>query len=204
MVSDEIEAPTARGPARVHVDRPEDPRGLLVLGHGAGGGVDAPDLVAVRDLALERGLVVARVLQPYRVAGKRMPDRAPALDDAFTSAVSAARGDTGGPLIVGGRSSGARVACRTAGPLGADGVLCLAFPVNGRRRRDGSLPPSRLPEIDAVEVPVLVVQGDRDPFGCPPSRHDREVVVVKADHSLKKAVDDVRQAAGAWLDRLLA
>lgn len=196
---------TPRGPARAHVDGPAQPRALLVLGHGAGGGVDAPDLRAVTDAALELGMRVARVEQPYRVAGRRAPDRAPALDAAWTAAVDALRADAPGvPLVVGGRSSGARVACRTALAVGAAGVLCLAFPVEGRRRRDGTAPPSRLAELDGAGVPALVIQGDRDPFGMPPPGDGRDVVVVRGDHSLRASVPGLRAAARAWLEAIAA
>src|SRR2546423_2633620 len=117
------EVPTAYGPARVDIDPPSGPPvSLLVLGHGANGGVDAPDLVALRDAALREGVLVARVTQPYRVAGKRAPAPALQLDAAFIACVEAVRPDNLA-LLVGGRSSGARVACRTAGALGAVGVV---------------------------------------------------------------------------------
>lgn len=194
---------TTRGVARAHVEGPAAPRALLVLGHGAGGGVDAPDLLAARDAAVAAGLRVALVEQPYRVAGRRAPDRAPALDAAWIAVVKALRADAPGvPLIVGGRSSGARVACRTSGAVGAAGVLCLAFPMTGRPRRDGSPTPSRLPELDGVDVPALVVQGDRDPFGVPPPAPGRDVVVVAGDHSLRRAAGDVGAATATWLKRV--
>ncbi|HZE05453.1 MAG TPA: alpha/beta family hydrolase, partial [Solirubrobacteraceae bacterium] len=153
---------TPRGPARVHLSRPAGgaPRGALILGHGAGGGVGAPDLEAARDAALHAGLAVALVEQPYRVAGRRSPAPAPALDEAWTAVVTDLAGAElrGLPIITGGRSSGARVACRTAAATGAVGVLCLAFPLVSPRRAGASRPPAdRLGELAAVPVPVLVV-----------------------------------------------
>ena len=122
---------TPHGPARVHLHGAGNPRAALVLGHGAGGGVAAPDLVAVTRAALECDVSVALVEQPYRVAGRRSPPRAPVLDAAWLAiAEQLAAGPLDGlPLITGGRSAGARVACRTAAATGAIGVLCLAFPL---------------------------------------------------------------------------
>lgn len=155
---------TPHGPAGVDLDRPVgSPSALLVLGHGAGGGVDAPDLLALRDAALAAGLVVARVTQPYRLAGRRAPAPARQLDAAWTVVLSALRARCPRvPLVVGGRSSGARVACRTADAVGAAGVVALAFPLHppGRPER------SRAAELPA-NVPTVVVNGDRDPFGIP-------------------------------------
>ena len=150
----------------MHLQPPEgDPHGTLVLGHGAGGGVGAPDIKAAAAVANALGFMVALVEQPYRVAGRKSPAPAPQLDAAWTAVIAQLQLPAG-PLITGGRSSGARVACRTAAATRAAGVLCLAFPLEPPRR-DGPRP-SRLPELDAVSVPVLVVQGDRDPFGLPP------------------------------------
>ena len=198
-MSDLVDTP--RGPARVHADDPAGPaRGMLVLGHGAGGGITAPDLVAATDAALHCGLAVRRVEQPYRVAGRRAPAPAGQLDEAWLAVVAtlaAAAPDL--PLLAGGRSSGARVACRTAAATGAAGVLCLAFPVHppGRPER------TRLPELDAVTVPVLIVQGDRDTFGMPPPGPGRTVVVVPgADHGMRGAVAAIREAVAGWLPAL--
>lgn len=195
-MADLVETP--RGPARVHADDPDGPpRGLLVLGHGAGGGITAPDLVAVTATAVRLGLAVRRVEQPYRVAGRRSPAPAGQLDQAWQAVVAAlVSGLPGVPLLVGGRSSGARVACRTATAAGAVGVLCLAFPEHPPGRPDRT----RLPELDAVAVPVLVVQGDRDPFGLPPERPGRTVVVIAgADHALRGDLAAVRAAVADWL-----
>ena len=198
------EVATDSGPAVVRM-RSGGPRGLLCLGHGAGGGVEAPDLLAATDAALAAGWTAALVEQPYRVAGRRVPERAPRLDAAWVTVVRAVREThPGGRLVVGGRSSGARVACRTAGTLGAAGVLCLAFPLT---------PPSRdrtrLPELLSVEVPCLVVQGERDPFGsaadiAPHVGAAVTVVSVSGDHSLRRNGSEVAAALTSWLGQLLA
>jgi hypothetical protein len=197
-----LELPTPHGPARAHVNEVARPRGALVLGHGAGGGVGAADLVAARDAALACELSVALVEQPYRVAGRRSPAPAAQLDAAWTAVVSEllSGGTIVGPLVVGGRSSGARVACRTAADVDATAVLCLAFPLRPPGRPDA---PSRLPELEAVRVATLVVQGERDPFGIPPPGPRREVAVVAGDHSLR-AAGAVRDAVAAWLARAVA
>ena len=194
-----LEIETPHGPARAHVEPAASPRGAVVLGHGAAGGVTAPDLVAAAAAARAEGFAVALVEQPYRVAGRRAPAPAHQLDAAWTAVVEHLRGaqlrDV--PLVVGGRSLGARVACRTAADTGAIGVLCLAFPLQPRRK--AKPPPSRLPELDAVTVPTLVVQGERDQFGVPPPAANREVVVVRGDHGLKTDLDAVSSAIGSWL-----
>ena len=157
--------------------------------------------MAVRDVALSLGISVALVEQPYRVAGRRSPPRAPQLDAAWIAVVDYLRaGELRGlPLIVGGRSSGARVACRTAEATGAVGVLCLAFPLQPPRRSGAAPAPNRLSELDAVIVPTLVVQGANDPFGLPPGGTLREVVLVKGDHSLRGDVPSLTSAVRAWL-----
>lgn len=199
------ELATPHGPARVHLHPVASPRAALVLGHGAGGGVQAPDLQAAAAAARGEGVSVALVEQPYRVAGRRSPAPGPQLDAAWTAVVDQLRVDALAalPLLVGGRSSGARVACRTAGATGAAGVVCLAFPLQPPRRKDGRLPPSRLEELDAVSVPVLVVQGSGDPFGIPPRAPGRTVVEVSGTHSLRGDPEPVRTAVGAWLRPLL-
>jgi uncharacterized protein len=192
----EIETP--HGPARVHPHPVDAPRALLVLGHGAGGGVTAPDLVVATRVANEAGLGVALVEQPYRVAGRRSPAPARQLDAAWLGVVERVGGDV--PLLVGGRSSGARVACRTAAAAGAAGVLCLAFPVHPPGRPEKT----RLSELDAVEVPVLVVQGERDPFGMPPAAPGRTVAVVAGNHGLKADRAAIGTAVRDWLAELMA
>jgi predicted alpha/beta-hydrolase family hydrolase len=170
-----------------------------MLGHGAGGGPHAADLQAVASVATELGLTVALVEQPYRVAGRRAPPRAPQLDAAWLAVVEALAHP--GPLVVGGRSSGARVACRTASAAGAAAVLCLAFPLHPPSRAADPAA-ARLPELEGVRVPVLVVQGERDRFGVPPRAPGREVVLVPGDHSLRR-VAPVREAVAAWLATIM-
>jgi predicted alpha/beta-hydrolase family hydrolase len=190
---------TPHGSARVHFHPVADPRALLMLGHGAGGGVGAPDLLVARDIANASGLSVALVEQPYRVAGRRSPAPAAHLDAAWI-AVAQHLGEL--PLVTGGRSSGARVACRTAAVTGAVAVLCLAFPLQPPARKSGTQAPSRLPELQAVKVPMLIVQGERDPFGMPPRGRSRKVVKVAADHGLKSDRAAIASAVQRWLDRL--
>jgi predicted alpha/beta-hydrolase family hydrolase len=192
---------TPHGPAEVHLHRADSPRGALVLGHGAGGGVEARDLVAATEAALSEGVSVALVEQPYRVAGRRSPAPARQLDAAWTAVVLHLRVDElrDLPLVVGGRSLGGRVACRTAAETGAVGVLCLAFPLQPPRRSGGSPPPNRLDELDAVTVPTLVVQGSSDRFGIPPAAKNRRVVQVPGDHGLKKDLEAVADAVRDWL-----
>jgi predicted alpha/beta-hydrolase family hydrolase len=204
VTTPELETP--HGPARAHVHGVDSPLGALVLGHGAGGGVEARDLVAATEAAVSEGIAVALVEQPYRVAGRRSPAPAHQLDAAWTAVVEQlAAGELRGlPLVVGGRSAGARVACRTAEATGAAGVLCLAFPLQPPRRSSGKEAPSRLPELEAVTVPVLVVQGTRDRFGMPPGGRTRTVVEVPGDHALKADLEAVAAAVQAWLPRVVA
>jgi uncharacterized protein len=199
----EVESPS--GPARIHLHPANLPRAGLVLGHGAGGGVEAPDLVAVKEVALGEGVSVGLVEQPYRVAGRRSPAPAARLDAAWVAVVARLReGELRGlPLLVGGRSLGARVACRTAGLTDAVGVMCLAFPLQPPRRSGAAPAPSRLPELDAVAVPTLVVQGTRDPFGIPPANDQRTVLEVPGDHSLKADLRGLSAAVQPWLADLL-
>jgi len=187
------EVATPHGPARVHLRPADEPRGLLVLGHGAGGGVQARDIVAAAGAALAGGFSVALVEQPYRVAGRKSPAPAGQLDTAWTAVVEHLQPE--GVLITGGRSSGARVACRTAAATGAAGVLCLAFPVHPPGRPEKS----RLDELDAVTVPVLIVQGTSDPFGMPPEARGRTLVTVPGNHSLTGDIGTLRGAVGDWL-----
>jgi uncharacterized protein len=198
-----LDVDTPHGPARAHLHAVARPRAALVLGHGAAGGVGAPDLVAAKDVALEEGIAVALVEQPYRVAERRSSPPAAQLDAAWIAVVEHLLADAlrGVPLISGGRSAGARVACRTAEATGAVGVLCLAFPLQPPRRKSGAEAPSRLPELDAVKVPTLVVQGERDRFGMPPASRRRTVVQVPGDHSLRNA-GAVAAAVQPWLRRV--
>ncbi|MFL5928103.1 MAG: alpha/beta family hydrolase [Gaiellaceae bacterium] len=201
-----VEVDTPHGLARAHLQTVAETRGALLLGHGAGGGIGAADLVAATRAALGEQIAVALVEQPYRVAGRRSPAPAHQLDAAWTAVVETLRAGplAGLRLVVGGRSSGARVACRTADAVGAVGVLCLAFPLRPPRRSASAAAATRLPELDGVEVPTLVVQGDRDPFGIPPASRTRKVVVVHGDHSLRSAAAAISAAAAAWLSDVLA
>jgi uncharacterized protein len=196
-----LEVETPSGAARVHLHTAEKARAALVLGHGAGGGVGAPDLVAATEVALDERFSVALVEQPYLVAGRRSPAPAARLDEAWTTVVERLRdGELGGlPLVVGGRSAGARVACRTAAQTGAVAVLCLAFPVHAPGRPEKT----REHELDAVELPVLVVQGESDPFGMPADGPNRRVVTVPGNHSLKADLDAVRAAVRGWLSEIV-
>jgi hypothetical protein len=189
----------------------------VLLGHGAGGGITAPDLLKVASIAQSLGMAVGLVEQPYRVAARRPPAPAPQLDLAFLAVAAAARkalarkGISGIPVILGGRSSGGRVACRTAHLAGASGVLALAFPLQPPTRATGHVPPSRLPELLGAGVPVLVVQGERDPFGSDaelvreiglsPAADVTVTTAPGADHSLRKGIDAGK--VSAWLARFL-
>lgn len=175
-----------------------------MLGHGAGGGVGAPDLVAATNAAQAAGVSVALVEQPYRVAGRRTSAPARQLDAAWIAVVTQLRDGPFGrhPTITGGRSAGARVACRTAADVGAVGVLCLAFPLHPPGRADDPAK-SRLPELDGVLVPTLVVQGERDPFGMPPVRAGRTVVRVPGTHALRSS-GAIAAAVSDWLATMVA
>jgi uncharacterized protein len=188
-----LELDTPHGPARAHLHEADAPVGWLVLGHGAGGGVESPDLEGASQAALDAGLSVALVEQPYRVAGRRSPAPAAQLDTAWAAVVEQLPLE-GLPLVAGGRSSGARVACRTAADTGAFAVLCLAFPLHPPGRPEKS----RLDELDAVTVPTLVVQGERDPFGLPPAGPNRVVVTIPGSHSLRNPIN-VADVVGEWL-----
>ncbi len=198
-----LEVDTPHGQANVQLHPVVQPRASLVMGHGAAGGVTAPDLVAATDAARSEGVSVALVEQPYRVAGRRSPAPARQLDAAWTAVVDhLLAGELDGlPLVVGGRSMGGRVACRTAEATGAVAVLCLAFPLQppGRAAR-----PSRLPELDAVQVPMLVVQGAGDPFGMPPAGALRTVMQVPGNHSLRTDLRAVTDAVQEWLPGVIS
>lgn len=169
---------------------------FAVLGHGAGGGVTAADLVAVTGALVGAGWTVARVEQPYRVQGRRAPDRAPKLDAAWTAVLGALTEGRTGPVLVGGRSSGARVACRTAAATGASAVLCLAFPLHPPGRPDAS----RADELALVgTLPLLVVQGDKDAFGTAAEfPRGVDVATVPGDHALRRTAPVVEAVVG-WL-----
>jgi hypothetical protein len=192
---------TPHGPARVSLHCAPEGRAALLLGHGAGGGVTAPDLVTTAQSAKRAGLHVALVEQPYRVAGRRAPAPARQLDAAWLAVVDhLAKGPLDGlPLVFGGRSSGARVACRTAEEGGASAVLCLAFPVHPPAKPEKD----RLAELAGVEVPVLVVQGESDPFGRPEPAQRRDVVLLPGNHSLRGDMAGLSRTVGEWLERVL-
>jgi predicted alpha/beta-hydrolase family hydrolase len=194
-----IELDTPHGPARAHLHPVGAARAALVLGHGAGGGVAARDLVAATQAALAAAVAVALVEMPYRVAGRRSPPRAPVLDADWTAIVQQLTASElrGLRLITGGRSAGARVACRTAQATGAVAVLCLAFPLvapSGTSRQE---------ELDGAGVPVLVVQGASDRFGRPAPAAGRSVAIVRGDHGLKSDLPGVAGAVAAWLSTIL-
>jgi predicted alpha/beta-hydrolase family hydrolase len=192
---------TPHGPARVAFQHAAHPRAALLLGHGAGGGTGAPDLRATSRAAVSQDVSVALVEQPYRVAGRRSPAPARQLDAAWLAVHEALTAGAleGLPILLGGRSSGARVACRTATAAGAVAVLCLAFPLRPPRRSGAAPADSRLPELEAVSAPTLVVQGARDPFGIPPATATRMVIEVPGDHSLRTASAEVSDAVAEFL-----
>lgn len=207
-MSDRREFDTPHGPARAHLTDGGSSSGTLVLGHGAGGGVDSADLVEVTAQAARAGWRVIRVEQPWQVAGKRIAPAPPRLDEGWHAVLCRLRADgvLAGPLVLGGRSAGARVACRTAAEQRGAGVLALAFPLHP----PGQPEKSRAGELTAVPVPLAVIQGEADPFGAPAEvaavltgRAGAAVHAVPGGHSLKN-VDVMAAAAVCWLDELAA
>lgn len=191
---------TTRGTATATVRAAGNSRGLLVLGPGASGKTDSKDLLAVTDAVHAAGVSVAIVTPPYAVAGRKVPPRGSASDEAWIEVVSALREEfPGQPVITGGRSFGSRVACRASEATGSVGVLCLAFPLHP----PGKPEQLRLSDLEAATVPTLVIQGRKDPFGCPPEAEHRRVVVVDGDHSLAKEHERITQTVVAWIDELL-
>jgi uncharacterized protein len=193
---------TAHGDAEVAFETAADPAFLLVLTHGAGGGVESPDLLAVRDAGLVLGGAVARVTQPYRVRGSRAPGSAARQDDAWAQVIAALRGPAPDmPLLQGGRSNGARLACRTARRVGAAAVIALAFPLHPPGRPEAS----RRAELLAAGVDVLAVSGGRDPFGIPAARDAAQVVVLAGEaHALARDPAAVGAAVRCWLGEWLS
>ena len=196
-----MEIDTPHGPARAELHCAPEARAGLLLGHGAGGGIGAPDLVAASRGAQAAGVDVALVEQPYRVAGRRAPAPAHQLDSAWLAVAERLSDEwfRDLPLVFGGRSSGARVACRTSADGEAVGVLCLAFPVHPPGRPEKT----RIPELDGVTVPTLVVQGESDPFGMPGPGPHREIMVLPGDHSLKREATTLSRTVEEWLGRIL-
>ena len=196
---------TGAGAAQAELDGNGAARFLLVLTHGSGGSVEAPDLLAARDAGLRLGGMVARVTQPYRVRGARAPGSAARQDAAWVEIVAALRDlAPGAPLVQGGRSNGARVACRTAAAAGARAVIALAFPLRPPRSPSGV---SRVAELHAARdggAVVLVVNGDRDPFGIPGAQDANRVVVVPGEaHALKGHRAVIVTAIADWLPAVL-
>ncbi|NEN07252.1 hydrolase [Diaminobutyricibacter tongyongensis] len=197
----DVDVPTSLGPGRLVVDAADAPSSVLWLGHGAGGGIGAVDLAALARTLPAQGITVVRYEQPWRVAGRRVAARPPSLDIAWleTAPVVTELAD-GLPLVVGGRSAGARVACRTAASVGAVGVVCLAFPLHP----PGSPEKSRLSELLTPGVPVIVLQGERDTFGTAAmlasevgARSNIRIVPVPgADHGMKVAASAPLNARG--------
>ncbi|NNH74390.1 alpha/beta hydrolase [Nocardia uniformis] len=190
---------TAAGPAEVEIDRPDsEPKFLLVLTHGSGGGTDAKDLLAVGDRAVRLGGAVALVTQPYRMAGRRAPGNADTQDAAWIEIIAALRERFGDiPLIQGGRSNGARVACRTAKAVSARGVVALSFPLHP----PGKPEKSRRDELLATgRIKVVVVNGARDPFGIPDAADAAEVRVIPGQaHSYRSGFDEIADTVAPWL-----
>jgi uncharacterized protein len=198
-----VEIETSGGPARVELNRQPKgttPRFLLVATHGAGGSPDTKDVLAVAKAAEDLGAVTALVTQPYRVRGARAPGSAVKQDQAWAELIAALRQHTGNvPLVQCGRSNGARVACRTARAVKASGVIALAFPLHP----PGHPEKSRAGELAAAGTPVLVVNGDRDPFGIPEGSDSTQVVVLPGEtHSLAKNPAAIGETVAAWLRAL--
>jgi predicted alpha/beta-hydrolase family hydrolase len=201
-----VDIDTTVGAARAHLTD-GGTRGTLVLGHGAGGGIESADLLEVTSEAAAAGWRVVRVEQPWRVAGRRVAVAPPKLDEGWAAVLARLRTDgvLTGPLVLGGRSAGARVACRTAVAQSAAGVLALAFPLHP----PGKPEKSRASELTGVPVPICVVQGETDAMGRPEAiaavltgRANASVYAVPGDHALKKDVDVVAAAAMSWLGEL--
>src|SRR3984957_583809 len=195
-----MEIGTVAGPAKVALDEVSEPRLMLVLTHGAGGGGDSADVLAARRAGLDADGVVALVTQPYRVGGARAPGSAIRQDAAWQEVIAALRQEYPGlPLIQGGRSNGARVACRTAAAVAAAGVIALAFPLHPPGKADQP-DKSRAGELRSAGVPVLVINGDRDPFGIPAAADADRLVVLPGDtHALSRNPVAIAAAVGSWL-----
>jgi uncharacterized protein len=200
-----VEIMTGAGPARAEISPPAAgrPAFLLAMTHGAGGGPGSPDVLAVAAAAASLGGWVALVTQPYRVAGRRAPGAAARQDAAWIEIIAALvdLAGAGLPLIQGGRSNGARVACRTAPAVAARAVIALAFPLHPPGRPDRS----RAAELAAAGTDVLVINGDRDPFGVPAATAAARVIVLAGEsHALSRHPEEAGRVAGVWLRELLA
>jgi uncharacterized protein len=195
---------TSFGPALADLDEPARPAFLLALTHGAGGGVASADLLAARQAGLAAGAAVARVTQPYRAGGARAPGSPARQDAAWQEVVGALRSRYPGiALVQGGRSNGARLACRTALAVGAVAVVALAFPLHPPGMA-GVPERSRAPELRAAGVPVLVVNGGRDPFGVPDAADvDRLIVLAGETHALSRQPAAITAAVSTWLREVL-
>ena len=190
---------TSSGPAEAQIDHPDEPAFLLVFTHGAGGGVASPDIVAVRDAALAAGAVVARVRQPYRVAGRRAPGSTGPQDRSWIELVTALRAEYDLPLVQGGRSNGARVACRTATTLDARGIVAVSFPLHPPGKPEKS---RRAELLAATAADVVVINGGSDPFGVPDAADAAEVRVIPGQgHSFRKGFDTIADTLGPWFRR---
>jgi uncharacterized protein len=185
---------TPQGPGRLLIDAADDPVATLVLGHGAGGGPNATDLELLARRMPEQGTTVVRFEQPWRTAGRRVAAPPAKLDEAWLAAVDWLGEESWvkGPLFVGGRSAGARVACRTADVVGPAGIICLAFPLH----LPGQPEKSRIAELLQPQAPRLVLQGSSDAFGRPAEIQAaikeaggiRLVELPGADHSFRVAM----------------
>lgn len=203
MTTRDIETPV--GLARAHVERAKDAKGAIVLSHGAGGGINAADLQALRVL-VEEGWTYVLVEQPWRVAGKKMAPLGPTLDKAWVpimAALTSGRWRLPRPLIQGGRSAGARVACRTATEVGADAVLALSFPLHPPGKPEKSRAPEAQLVLDAG-LPLGIVQGLKDPFGSPEDVRAAlgpraQVHDARGDHSFSRHSEDVLDGVRTWL-----
>lgn len=194
----EVAVETSTSPGRLVIDAAAAPQAMLLLGHGAGGGVEAFDLAALAAALPAQGITVARFEQPWRAAGRKVAGPPKGLDVAWRAALDlVVQRWPALPLVVGGRSAGARVACRCFEPP-ARGVVALAFPLHPPGRPEKS----RADELRSVAAPVLVVQGERDPFGSPGEIEQvdasvRLVSVPGAAHALgpsRKTDDPVERA----------
>lgn len=198
----DLTVPTPHGDARLVRDRSRHPIATLLLQHGAGAGVDSRDLAVLAAELPRQGISVVRMEQPWVAAGKKVAPRPEVLDECFVAAANKLRVRT--PLVVGGRSAGARSSARTAESLGASAYLALAFPLHP----PGKPEKSRLEELTSVDLPTLIVQGERDAFGSPeefPPDHDL-AVVPDADHGFKvpkKGAISQEEALGIIVEAVL-